>query len=294
MGVEVFGGGGGALAARIAQLTRFGYSRASINAALTNDLTYFFGGALPALGPAVATGGGGIAPVRAQADGRRVWQLVPTLANGSDMEWRGLTAAGAATEQLASMRETPPNFLEAVAEAGNAYAYVTQAWLRKNNNVNPCWSRQRFGIAYAGVGYQVNAEGFSSHVGVIGDGANGFRCGSINCPDGTAVANNSAGAADPGFIQPAALLNPGLSWFHVKVKLVPATPNAPPAVGIYLDGKLIVSYFTNAHFPRGSSAVNRDYLNVCASAFCGFDAVTQLNGWWVHDWEVWYDTDLSL
>ncbi len=293
MGVEVYGGGGGALASAVKQLTRFGYSRATINASLTNDLTYWFGGPIPALGPAVATGGGGIAPARAQADSRRVWQLIPTLLNGSDMEWRGLTAAGAATEQLAHMRDVKA-FAEAVAEAGNAFAFVTQAWLRKNDNVNPCWSRQRFGIAYTGVGYQVNAEGFSSHVGIIGDGANGFRCASINCPDGTGAANNSPGAADPGFIQPAALLNPGLNWFHVKVKLVPATPSAPPAVGVYLDGQLIVSYFTNAHFPRGSSGVNRDYLNVGASCFCGFDGATQLNGWWVHDWEVWYDTDLSL
>lgn len=292
MGVKVRGSGLG-VGGAIGSLTRFGWSRATINAALTNDFTYFQGGALPALGPAVATGGGGIAPVRAQAQSRRVWQLIPTLANGSDMEWRGLNAAGGATEQLAHMRDNALA-LEVAGPQNQAFAFVVQAWLRKNDNINPCWSRQRFGIAYTGIGYQVNAEGFSSHVGIIGDGSNGFRLGSINCPDGTAVANNSAGAADPGFVQPAALINPGLAWFHVRVKLVPATPTTPPAVGIYLDGSLRISYNTIAHFPRGSSAVNRDYLNVGMSAFCGFDAVTQLNGWWVSDLEIWYDTDLTL
>lgn len=292
MGVKIRGSGLG-VGGAIGSLTRFGWSRATINAALTNELTYFQGGALPALGPAFATGGGGIAPVRAHVQSRRVWQLVPTLANGSDMEWRGATAAGGATEQLAHMRDTALA-LEVAGPQGQAFAMVTQAWLRKNNNVNACWSRMRWGFAYAGIAYQVNADGWETHVGVIGDGANGFRLGSINCPDGTAVANNTAGAIDPGFVQPAVLINPALNWFHIKVKLVPATPTTPPAVGIYLNGSLRVSYNTNAHFPRGSQAVNRDYLNVCPAAFCGFDAVTQLNGWWVSDWENWYDTDLTL
>lgn len=289
MTIKVYGGTGGAGGA-LSELTRFGHARATINAALSQEVTYYDSAPIIVAGT-TPFANLGTAPTRARVDQRFVWQMNPTLVAGSGHIWKGCSTTGTA-EQLAHMRDTVPA-IEAASPANQAFALVVQAWLRKANNVNPCWSRQFFGLGYFNLS-PIGATAQHPRVGVMGDGNNGFRLGSVHCPDGAAAGQSSAGAADAGFVQPPTLVNPGLNWFHVRVKMCPATPVSPPRVGIYLDGALQVSFNTNANFPRGQLAVNQNYLQVEASAFTDFDGATQLNGWNVSDWEVWYDTDLTL
>lgn len=288
MTVIVTGGGGSGGAAQ-AELTRFNHQRATVNAALANEMVYH---GLAAGAPGTPFTNLGTAPTRANIDQRKVWTMNPTLVAGSGHIYKGSTVQGVASEMLAHMRDTVPA-IETVQPAGQAYACVCQAWLRKANNVNQCWSRQFFGFGFFNI-TPIGASAQHPRVGIMGDGANGFRLGSVHCPDGLAAGQSGQAAADAGFVQPPTLLNPGLNWFHVRVKLVPMTPVTPPAVGIYLDGALQVSYNSNAHFPRGQLAANQNYSQVEAAAFTDFDGATQLNGWQVSDWETWYDTDLSL
>jgi len=287
--VIIVRGGGSSLGSAAQELTRFAHQRAMLNAALNNEVVHT-GLAAPAIVSPFSNIG--TVPTRGRTDQRDTWTMNPTLIAGSGHIWKGVTSTATASEMRAQMRDTVPA-VEAAQPSGQAYAMVCQAWLRKANNVNPCWSRQFFGLGY----FQLSPLGATAahpRVGVMGDGNVGFRLGSVHCPDGAAAGQSTAGAADAGFIQPPALQSPGLNWFHVRVKLVPATPISPGAVGVYLDGALQVQYQTNAHFPRGQLAANQNYAQVEAAAFTDFDGATQLNGWAVSDWEVWYDTDLTL
>lgn len=292
MGVKVRGSGfGGAAAIALSELTRWGHFRVEPTLGLGNDVVYPVMG-LPSSQASTAFVTAGIAPVRANAQSRKVYQLTPTLLNGSQLTWVGENAASTAAELIGKFRDTF-NGLEAARPLGEEYATVTQAWIRKGNNTDPVWARQRWGFIHGGVGPLGN-DANTPTVGVIGDGNVGFRLGSVNCPDGAAAGATTPGAIDPNSVQPAALVNPGLKWFHVRVKMVPATPTSPAAIGIYLDGALVVTLNTLTNFPRGSLAVNRDYNEIRASCIVSFDGATQLNGLWIHRWEWWYDTDLTL
>lgn len=288
MTIKVYGGAGGGGGAS-AELTRFDHQRATLGAGLGNELVYIGSAAGTTATPFSNLG---TAPTRARIDQRMVWQMNPTLVAGSGHIWKGVTINALASEHLSHFRDTVP-VIEAASPSGQPFAAVCQAWLRKANNVNPCWSRLFFGFGYFNL-TPLGASAQHPRVGVMGDGNNGFRLGSVHCPDGLAAGQSAAGAIDNGFVQPPTLVNPGLNWFHVRVKMCPATPVSPPRVGIYLDGALQVSFNTNANFPRGQIAVSKDYAQVEAAAFTDFDGATQLNGWNVSDWEVWYDTDLTL
>jgi hypothetical protein len=293
MTVKVRGGGSGAGGA-LAELTRFAHYRSWPNLGNTAEETYPEHG-LAINGAAFSTVGN--APTRSYSitDQRRIWTLSPTLVAGSGMFWKGISTGGTLQEQAVSFRDTALA-LETATPLGVPFATVVGCWLRKANNVNLCTARQGFGFVSGGLSPLGQARRVPL-VGIYGDGANGFRLGSVHCPDGTAV-NDVAGVgfndADAGFVQPSVLLNPGLNWFHVKVKMSPATPTTPAAVGIYLDGALKVSFFTSTNFPRGSNAANNGYQQIESICFADFDTVTQLNGWLASEWEQYYDTDLTL
>lgn len=291
MGVEVTGGGGGALAAAGRVLTRVGHLRHGVSADLANDYNMGQTGALFTGAPFVV---GGTTLTRTVTDQRRCWTQTPTLAAGSELTYHMATpgqVVGALFRDVVGAILTPGQFLDV------PLATVCQAWLRKLNNVNITSARQFFGFANTGAGVDTTQLGISAavpRVGLMGDGAVGFRLGSVNCPDGAAAGQNAFGEIDAGFAQPAGLVNPGLGWFHVRVKMVPPTPSTPAVIGYYFNGGLVLTHTALANFPRGRGAVNTGFRILQARLVADFDAGTQLNGWNMTEFEHFYDTDLSL
>lgn len=282
------GGSGGAGA--LGELTRFGHTRAEPNLGNTSEIVYPAAG-LPIGATPFSPFGDGLVRSYLTADQRRTWNVKPTLVTGAGAFWKNVSTGGTLLEQVAYFRDTA-TAVEAASPAGQPFAAVVQAWLRKNNNVDPCTARQFFGWCNGGT-QPIGQSSRVPRVGIFGDGANGFRLGSNNCPDGGGGGAQGLSDADPGFVQPAALLNPGLNWFHIKVKMCPATPVLPPKIGIYLDGALQVAFFTLTNFPRGFNTANQGYNQVESIIFTDFAGV-QLNGWHAADWEQYYDTDLTL
>ena len=295
MSVEISGG-----TAQIpggAELGRFAHFRARV--ALGGQWTVY-----PASGLATVPNAIGAFAVLGNAptfpgivDQRRVVQIRPSLVAGQGYVWKGSTG-GAASEQYARMIETDPVISGQPLVATERYAMVCQAWLRKFNNVDAVWARQWFGFMSSNL--TPNAQSaIDPVVGIFGDGGVGFRLGSVDCPDGAAAGQKGSNAADAGTIQPTELINPGLNWFHVRVKMSPALGDPAsggrlPGVAIYLNGTKRVEFHTNVNFPRGWSGANQNYGQIEASIFADFAAAPQMNGWFFTDFETWYDTDLSL
>lgn len=292
MGIKVRGSGSG-LTGAISELTRFAHFRARV--ALGGGWTVYPVSGLATVPNATGTWTtiGNAPTFPGITDQRRVAQIRPTLAVGQGYIWKG-TISGSASEQYARLIETDPIISGAPVPSSERFGTVCQAWLRKVNNTDQVWARQFFGLMSSNLTPN-GQSAIDARVGVFGDGASGFRLGSCHCPDGAAAGQSASNAADAGTIQPTELINPGLNWFHVKVKMVPRLGNnSPPGVAIYLNGVKRIEYHTNVNFPRGWSATNHNYEQIEASVFADFDAVVQLCGWMFTDFEIWYDTDLTL
>ena len=275
------------------ELSRFQKLRIEPNEALASDICYPVSGLPSATSPWAISAAPQFS--RVFADQRYCYQLAPTLAAGCSVEYKG----------MAAFEQRPIGFrdswdagsglgaIEAATIDGAPFAMVVQAYLRKLNNVNITSARQRFGFAYSNLS-GLGASATKPHVGIFGDGVSGFRCGSVHCPDGLGAGQSAFGAADAGTVSPAILANPGLAWFHCRVKMIPPGLGNPAAVGVYIDGRLLFQSQLLANFPRGNLGVSRNYQQVEAEIFTDFDAVTQLNGWLYSSFEAWYDTDLTL
>lgn len=267
------------------ELDRFGHFIVTVNDALSSDVLWPRQGVPSNAGYTTQ----GLAAAWAKTDSRGVRQLKPTLAQGT------MITPGPGQKVLANFRDTfagsGSGALEALASPVTR-AMVWQAWLRKATAGDPCTARQFFGFMNTS-NSPLGATKVCSRVGLIGDGVNGFRFGSVNCPDGAAGVNGFADI-DANAVQPAVLANPVLKWFHVKIKMVPPTPLLPGAVGCYLDGQLVAKFSALANFPRGTNAANRDFYPIEACCFADFDAVTQLNGFMLHEGEYYFTSDLTL
>lgn len=269
------------------ELARFQHVVTRVAAALNQDI------AIPRDGSPVNGGwlNQGLAASWALVDGRLVKQLKPTLAQGQESIFRGLSQVYDADFRQ-DFAAGGAGALENVASAIQPLASVFRAWLRKFDNVSPPTARQFFGFRNTASGV-LTATKTVARTGLIGDGVNGFRFGSVNAPDGGAGTNGFADI-DAGSVQPALLVNPGLAWFSVTLKAIPASPTQTGRIGCYLDGVLVATYSTPANLPRGTGAVNRQYQPIEPCVFADFDGVTQLNGFYVHRAEFWYDADLTL
>jgi len=140
----------------------------------------------------------------------------------------------------------------------------------------------------------------SCMVGLLGDGAGGFRFGSLNCPEapGGATQNGETDIdADP--FQPAGLVAPGASAFRVDIKMCPPTHlDTVGRIGCYLNGVLQKEYTAEANLPRAS----RTSIDVLAPNYCFIqgcvanwpDGVTQDPGFYVRDLRFTYDIDPTL
>lgn len=173
-------------------------------------------------------------------------------------------------------------------------AFVISAILRKYDNVSVVNAQTGFFLVHSGPGSAPAVGAYSDpRVGLFGDGAQGFRFGSIGCPNG--IGTYSESAIDAGSVQPSGLVNPGLNFFEVKIKAVPATPAAAAAVHLYLDGTLIVSYSSLTNLPRGRATnAQYNYANI-NPVFAAFQpaAVPQRNGLYVRMIRYYWTDDMG-
>lgn len=192
-----------------------------------------------------------------------------------------------------------PTALESALGVETRLAQVISFWMRKKAAGDATSAAQFAGII--NFNGEINRSSRVARIGVMGDGALGFRFGSLNCPD--AIANggldNVANAIDPGSVQPAVLINPGVNWFHVIIKLVPATEGASGRWGAYLDGRLVAVFTDAARMPRTSLSgidVQGSAYWVLAPAFAAFGngGAAPSPGYYLRDVRVWLDSNLAL
>ena len=136
------------------------------------------------------------------------------------------------------------------------------AWCRKLAAGDSSSCRMTLGFANNTV---VSPSGPVPRCGLLGDGAGGYRYGSVNCPDGLGAGANADNAIDANAVQPADLVAPGANWWHTRIKLVPATPTQPARWGAYHNGILVATFANQANFPRGHQGTSDAHTRIQAS-----------------------------
>lgn len=169
-------------------------------------------------------------------------------------------------------------------------AWSIAAWVRKETSGDTTHARVGFGFGDEAL---VFASALVSRIGMFGDGVSGFRFGSLNCPDGLGAGDNASTDIDTGAEQPAEMVSPGTNWFHVRIKMVPPTPEQSGRWGAYLNGVLKKTFTTQANFPRGSQATDRNYRLIQPALFAFADA-SQIPGILLHDLRITVEDDWSL
>lgn len=192
-----------------------------------------------------------------------------------------------------------PTALEAAPGVETRLACVVQGWMRKRLAGDATSSAQFVGIVNNNG--DINRSSRVARIGIMGDGVLGFRFGSLNCPDAVATGgtDNAATAIDPGSFQPANLVNPGASWFHAKIKMIPATEAQTGRVGCYLNGRLVVTFTSAARMPRTSlssiDVAGSPYWPLQpAFAAWGNGGAAPSPGYYLRDLRVRLDEDVSL
>lgn len=141
-------------------------------------------------------------------------------------------------------------------------AIRVSAWFRKRLAGDSSSCRTCFGFADNTF---LSPTALIARCGLLGDGAGGYRFGSVNCPDGQAAGENAPGDIDAGSIQPAELTNAnlGTNWFHVEIRMIPPTPTQGGMWSARLNGTL-VKIFTDSlvNFPRGSGTTDNNYARI--------------------------------
>lgn len=160
-------------------------------------------------------------------------------------------------------KRVQPTLLEASPGVPAGLAGNVSAWIRKKAAGDATHCAQFVGFVNGGGG-DFNRSTRVARIGLMGDGALGFRFGSVNCPDAPlGGADNGATNIDANSVQPAVLVNPGASWLHVRIKLVPATEFQTGRFACYLNGRLAATFTLAANMPRTS----RSSIDVSAGPF---------------------------
>jgi hypothetical protein len=168
------------------------------------------------------------------------------------------------------------------------------AWCRKRTALDATTARVTFGFADNTILFP-SAE--VARIGLLGDGALGYRIGSVNCPIAAAVAvQNANNAADANFFAPPELANPGVVPFHIRIKMIPPTPNSGGLWACWINGRLDpLAVFRNPiNFPRGSGAVDAQWTRIEPSILNYGDAAIAVPGLMFTDIRVWVHDDLTL
>jgi hypothetical protein len=188
--------------------------------------------------------------------------------------------------------------LEQAPGTGAPRAAFFAAWMRKRLAGDATSCAQFFG--FANDNGDLNFSRRVARIGIMGDGALGFRFGSVNCPDAPAGGNDNApGDIDADSFQPTILNNPGASWFHVRIKAVPGVPGVPARFGCYLSGRLVKVYTAVANFPHTS----RSGIDVSGAAYWpiapvfaafGNGGAAPSPGYYLRDIRAGFTDDLTL
>ena len=194
--------------------------------------------------------------------------------------------------QFVDFRETFGAFVGALVDEAQfkTPAWSIAAWLRKETSGDVTHARVGFGFSDIAL---VFPSATVARIGVHGDGVSGFRFGSINCPDGLGSGDNTSTAIDSGAEQPSEMVTPGASWMHVRIKMVPPTPEQGGRWGAYLNGVLKKTFTLQANFPRGSQASDRNYRLIQPGIWAWPDA-SQIPGILLHDLRIVVEDDWSL
>lgn len=194
--------------------------------------------------------------------------------------------------------QTFPPALESSPGVESSLAVVIAGWMRKRLAGDATSAAQFVGLINNNG--DINRSTRVARIGIMGDGGSGFRFGSVNCPDAPpGGADNGATDIDGGSFQPAVLVNPGANWFHVKIKLVPATPTQSGRWGAYLNGRLVAT-FTNAnnlpHTSRSAIDVSGAEYWPIQPAICAFGngGAAPSPGYYLRDLRVRLEQDTSL
>lgn len=150
------------------------------------------------------------------------------------------------------------------ADVPRGFATSIMAWCRKLAAGDSSTARCCIGFAETTTIGGPGSATLSPRCGLVGDGAGGYRFGSVNCPLGTAApAENNATDIDANAVQPQALVAPGANWFHVRIKMIPPTPEVPNGRWEgYLNGVLAATFASPVNFPRGNQNVDKRYARL--------------------------------
>lgn len=188
--------------------------------------------------------------------------------------------------------------LEAAPGVGTPRAGFIGAWMRKRL-AGDATSCAQF-VGFANDNGDLNRSTRVARIGIMGDGLLGFRFGSVNTPDAPpGGADNGATDIGPDSFQPATLVNPGASWFHVRIKAVPGVPGSPGRFGCYFNGRLVKVYTSLTNFPRTS----RSAIDVSGAAYWpitplfaafGNGGAAPSPGYYLRDVRAGFTDDLTL
>src|SRR3990172_958244 len=228
-------------------------------------------------------------------DQRHCWMLKPSTPAGAaqskNLHFRPYNISASFPQRI-DFRDTFGSIVSPALDSSVPLplACSIAAWLRKEAGGDTSHAKFTFGFADMAL---VAPSALISRVGLIGDGAGGFRFGSVNCPDGLGEGENGATDIDANSVQPSGLVAPGTNWFHVRIKIVPPTPTQTARWGAYLNGVLQATYTTSTNFPRGSQGTNRNYANIEPVLFYAADA-SALPGVIIDDLRITFEENYSL
>jgi hypothetical protein len=172
----------------------------------------------------------------------------------------------------------------------STFTLEVMAWIRKRFAGDSPGARQFFGMLYHG---DADFSRRNARVGLAGNAAGGFRFQSNNCPDAPAGAvQNLQADSDVNRVQPAVLIAPGVNWFHVRIKMIPATETQTGRILGFLNGRLVATFDQLANLPRASRSVadvllpTYSFIHAVVAAWGDPDGVSQDAGFMVRDLRV--------
>lgn len=226
-----------------------------------------------------------------------VLEVLPAIAAGGAREVFQIFSPHPSVAYAMDFLGTWPPSLELAPAVQPFLAASVSAWIRKRVGGDAIGARQFFGFSNA---VDQNWSRRIARVGVMGDGAGGFRFGSVNCPAAPAGGvENAQNDIDANSVQPSVLVAPGTNWFHVRVKMIPPTDTIGARFLCFLNGRLAATFANVNNFPRSSRSsidvAEIDYWPIMPTiaAWGNPDGVSQDPGYYLRDVRVRLEEDWS-
>jgi len=215
------------------------------------------------------TTAGGTSPVlNVTTDGRRSGQWFNGTGTNVCMIFRPTTFGASTIMYVPFIGPTFPTSTAALGTTFEApqfnFSTSISAWVRKVAGGDSSSCRMCVGF---GNNTTANPSKTMPRVGLLGDGAGGYRYGSVNCPDAQAGGNNADTDIDANAVQPADLVAPGTNWWHMRIKAIPATPTSGAKIACYHNFNLVATFTTQTNFPRGHQGTSDNYGRIEAGVY---------------------------